>query len=214
MGFATLWNPSLPPELIFGVFTPAFVLVPVQLGYLYYLARKRGNRGWSLEGVVVYNRPVSWSRCFLWVPAILAPTVVVFTAFEPITRWLEEALAGVNLLAKYHAAGVSDLAGILLLASIVLAGFLVPITEELYSRGYLLPRMPNRFGHLKPVAHSLLFATYHFGSPWFIPVRTLGLLPLIYATIYTGNVRPGIIAHCMVNLANFADAVSRRIGEP
>lgn len=214
LGFATLWNPSLPPELVFGVFTPAFVLVPVQLGYLYYLARKRGNRGWSLEGVVVYNRPVSWSRYFLWVPAILVPTAAIFAAFEPITRGLEEALAGVSVLAKYQATGVSDLAGILLLASIVLGAILVPITEELYFRGYLLPRMSSRFGRLKPVAHSLLFAIYHFGSPWFIPVRTLGLLPLIYATIHTQNVRPGIIAHCMVNLANFADSVSRRIGEP
>ncbi|MYF78330.1 MAG: CPBP family intramembrane metalloprotease [Acidobacteria bacterium] len=214
LGLATLWNPSLPPELIFGVFTSAFVLIPVQLGYLYYLARKRGNRGWSLEGVVVYNRPVSWSRYLLWVPAILVPTAAIFAAFEPITHWLEEALVGVSVLAKYQATGVSDVAGIVLLASIVLTGILVPITEELYFRGYLLPRMPSQFGRLKPVAHSLLFSVYHFGSPWFIPVRTLGLLPLIYTTIHTRSVRPGIVAHCLVNLANFSDAISRRIGNP
>jgi len=214
LGLATLWNPSLPPELIFGVFTSAFVLIPVQLGYLYYLARKRGNPGWSLEGIVVYNQPISWSRYLLWVPAILVPTAAIFAAFEPITHWLEEALVGVSVLAKYQATGVSDVAGIVLLASIVLTGILVPITEELYFRGYLLPRMPSQFGRLKPVAHSLLFSTYHFGSPWFIPVRTLGLLPLIYTTIHTGSVRPGIVAHCLVNLANFSDAISRRIGDP
>ena len=212
LGLATFWNPSLPPELIFGVFTNVFVLIPVQLGYLYYLAKRRRNPGWSLEGIVVYGRPVSWSRFLIWVPAILVPTAIIFAALEPITRWLETALVGVSIFAKYQVAGNSELAGIVLVASIALTGILVPITEELYFRGYLLPRMPSRFGRLKPAAHSLLFSIYHFDTPWMIPVRTLGILPLIYTTIHTQSVRPGIVAHSLVNLANFSDAISRRIG--
>ena len=212
LGLATFWNPSLPPELIYGVFTNIFVLIPVQLGYLYYLAKKRDNPGWSLEGIVVYNQPISWPRYFIWVPAILAPTAIVFTALEPITDWLETSLVGISFYARYQMTEVSEVTGIVLFANIVLTGILVPITEELYFRGYLLPRMPSRFGRLKPAAHSVLFAIYHFDSPWMIPVRTLGILPLIYTTIHTRNVRPAIIAHCLVNLANFSDAVSRRIG--
>ena len=57
-----------------------------------------------------------------------------------------------------------------------------------------------------------VLAVYHFDTPWMIPVRTLGILPLIYTTIHTRNVRPGIAAHCLVNLANFADVIARRIG--
>lgn len=212
LGFATLWNPSLPPELIFGVFTNVFVLIPVQLGYLYYLAKKRRNPGWSLEGIVANNQPVSWFRYFIWVPAILAPTAIIFLALEPFTDWLETSFVGVSVFAKYQMTGVSEVAGIVLIANIVLSGILVPITEELYFRGYLLPRMPIRFGRLKPVAHSFLFSVYHFDTPWMIPVRTLGILPLIYTTIHTRNVRPAIVAHCLVNLANFSDAISRRIG--
>jgi len=189
------------------------VLIPVQLGYLYYLAKKRHNPGWSLEGIVVYNQPVSWSRYFLWVPAILVPTAFLFAAFEPITLWLET-FVGFSVFAKYQMTGVSEVAGIVLFANIVLTGILVPIAEELYFRGYLLPRMPSQFGRLKPAAHSLLFAIYHFDTPWMMPVRTLGILPLIYTTIHTHSVRPGIIAHCLVNLANFSDSISRRIGTP
>ena len=213
LGLATFWNPSLPPELFFGVFANVFVLIPVQLGYLYYLAKKRNNPGWSLEGVVVYDQPVSWSRHFIWVPAILAPTAIIFAALEPISLRLET-LVGFSVFSKYETTGVSEVTGIALLANILLTGILVPITEELYFRGYLLPRMPSRFGRLKPVAHSLLFSIYHFRKPWMIPVRTLGLLPLIYTTIHTRSVRPGIIAHCLVNLANFSDSISRRIGSP
>ena len=213
LGLAFLWNPSLPPELFFGVFANVFVLIPMQLGYLHYLARKRHNPGWSLEGIVVYDRPVSWSRYLIWIPAILAPTAIVFAVLEPITHWLES-VVGVSVFAKYEMTGVSEVAGIVLFANIVLSGILVPMTEELYFRGYLLPRMPSRFGRLKPAAHGLLFSVYHFDAPWMIPVRTLGLLPLIYTTIHTHSVRPGIIAHCLVNLANFSDSISRRIGTP
>ena len=212
LGFATLWNPSLPPELIFGLFANVFVLIPVQLGYLYYRAKKRGNPGWSLEGIVVYNRPVSWFRYLLWVPAILVPTAIIFAMFEPMTRWLEASLVGVSVFAKYRMTGVSNVAGIVLIAHIVLSGMLVPVTEELYFRGYLLPRMPSQFGPMGPAAHSLLFSIYHFDSPWMIPVRTLGILPLIYTTLHTHSVRPGIVAHSLVNLANFSDSISRRIG--
>ncbi len=212
LGLAALWNPSLPPDLFFGVFTNVFALIPVQLGYLYYLARKRHNPGWSLEGVVVYDRPVSWLRYLVWVPAILAPTAIVFVALEPMTHRLETEFVGVSIFARYQTAALSEVAGIVLLANIALSGILVPITEEIYFRGYLLPRMPARFGRLKPAAHSLLFAVYHFDTPWMIPVRTLGILPLIYATIHTRSVRPAIVAHCLVNLANFSESVSRRIG--
>jgi len=212
LGLAALWNPSLPPDLFFGVFTNVFALIPVQLGYLYYLARKRHNPGWSLEGVVVYDRPVSWLRYLVWVPAILAPTAIVFVALEPMTHRLETEFVGVNIFARYQTAALSEVAGIVLLANSALSGILVPITEEIYFRGYLLPRMPARFGRLKPAAHNLLFAVYHFDTPWMIPVRTLGILPLIYATIHTRSVRPVIVAHCLVNLANFSESVSRRIG--
>lgn len=211
LGLATFWNPSLPPELFFGVFTNAFVLIPMQLGYLCYLAKKRHNLGWSLEGIVVFNQPVSWSRYFIWVPAILVPTAVIFTALEPITHRLET-LIGVSVFAKYQMTGVSEVTGIVLFANIVLTGILVPITEELYFRGYLLPRMPSQLGRLKPAAHSLLFSMYHFDTPWMIPVRTLGILPLIYTAVHTHSVGPGIVAHCLVNLANFSDSIARRVG--
>jgi len=212
LGFATIWNPSLPPELIYGVFANVFALIPVQLGYLYYLAKKRGNPGLSLEGIVVYDRPLSWSRYFLWVPVILVSTGIIFITLEPITQWLEVSFVGVNVFAKYQMTGVLDVAGLVLVANMLLTGIFVPITEELYFRGYLLPRMASRLGRMKPAAHSLLFAVYHFDTLWMVPVRTLGILPLIYTTIHTRSVRPGIIAHCLVNLANFYDSVSTRIG--
>lgn len=214
MGFVFLWNPSLPPELIFGVFVNVLVLIPIQLGYLYYLAKKRNNTGWSLEGIVVYSQPLRWFRYFVWVPAILIPTALIFIVLEPLSHWLENFALSINIFTKYQMTEASDIGWVVLIVYIVLSGVLVPITEELYFRGYLLPRMPNELGRLKPLAHSFLFAVYHVDRPWMIPIRTLGLLPLIYTTIYTRSVAPGIVAHCLVNLANSFDTLSKRIGTP
>ena len=214
LGLVAFWNPSLPPELFFGVFANVFVLIPVQLGFLYYLAKKRNNPGWSLEGVVVYRERLSWTRYFIWIPIILVPTALIFLVLEPMSSWLESFSVSVNIFANCEITEGSEVASIVLVAHIMLSGILVPITEELYFRGYLLPRMPRQFGRFKPVAHSFLFAVYHFDTPWMIPVRTLGILPLIYVTIRTHSVRPAIVAHCLVNLANFFEAASKRIGTP
>lgn len=214
MGLAVLWNPSLPPELFYGVFTNVFVLIPIQFGYLYYLAKKRSNPGWSLKGIVVYTRPLSWISCLIWIPAILIPTAFIFVILETLTEWLEILSIGINIFSKYQMAATSDVVLIVFIAHIALSGILVPITEEFYFRGFLLPRMPIEFGRFKPVAHSFLFAVYHFDTPWMIPVRTIGILPLIFTTMHTRSVRPAIFAHCLVNLANFFDAASKRIGTP
>ena len=210
LGLATLWNPSIPSELFFGVLTNVFVLIPIQLGYLYFLAKKRRNPAWSLEGIVLYNRPILWTRYFVWVPAILVPTALIFMLFQPATESIKEYI-GFDIFNGYQANTSSTVVEIVLIANVLLTALLVPITEELYFRGYLLPRMPRQFGRFGPIAHSFLFSVYHFDSPWMIPVRTLGLLPLIYTTVHTKNVRPGIIAHCLVNLVNFAESISSRV---
>ena len=70
-----------------------------------------------------------------------------------------------------------------------------PIVEELYFRGYLLPRMKGKFG---PLVHSFLFAAYHIFTPWMIITRTIGLLPLIYV-VKRKNIYVGIIVHILLN---------------
>lgn len=215
LGFYALWNPSLPPQLIYGIFTNLVTLIPLQLGYLFYQAHKQGNPRFSLKGVVVLTHPLggAW-RLLGWTLAILIPTAIVFTTALPLTEALM-AYSPINLDTQFQVAGgnagqVPELE-ILLAINIVLTAFLVPITEELYFRGYLLPRMPEKFGKGKPLIHSFLFAVYHFDTPWLIPVRTVGLLPLIYVTLFSKSVTPGIIAHCLVNLANFVESISNRV---
>ena len=72
--------------------------------------------------------------------------------------------------------------------------------------------MPREFGSAGPVVHSLLFAVYHLDSPWMIPVRTVGILPMIYVTIRSRSVKPGIVAHCTVNGLDLLEKARARLG--
>jgi membrane protease YdiL (CAAX protease family) len=83
---------------------------------------------------------------------------------------------------------------ILAAISITLGG----VVEELYFRGYLLPRI-NWLGGWSPVVNIVLFSLYHFWSPWENVVRLLALTPWIYATWRTRNIYLALFIHIFIN---------------
>jgi hypothetical protein len=80
----------------------------------------------------------------------------------------------------------------------------VPIIEEIYFRGYLLPRLAH-LGLWGVVLESVLFALYHFWTPWLAVGRAVGLLPLILIVRWRRNIYIGMAAHI---LANTVDVVA------
>ena len=73
--------------------------------------------------------------------------------------------------------------------------FFAPLVEELYFRGYFLPRMQGRFATL---FHSFLFAAVHVFTPWMVITRTQGLLPLLFR-VKKKNIYIGMIVHILGN---------------
>jgi membrane protease YdiL (CAAX protease family) len=81
--------------------------------------------------------------------------------------------------------------------------FLAPIVEELYFRGYLLPRMKGKFTLL---IHSFLFASIHVFTPWMIIARTIGFIPIILGTTKK-NLYVGMLVHIFCNATGFISGV-------
>jgi hypothetical protein len=77
-------------------------------------------------------------------------------------------------------------------------GLLGPIVEELYFRGYLLPRT-ERLGRWAPLVNVSLFSLYHFWSPWQFFARILGFAPTVYAVRWKRNIYLGMVVHCSLN---------------
>jgi len=188
------------PTLLALVLAGIFVLVPVELGLLYAGSRREGTD--SPLGAVRYRQPLPLPQHLLWVPVIFLASAALMTLLTPTADWLqplfpwipESFRVGMGLTGEYSRSAliITYLAG--LLAVVVI----VPVVEEIYFRGYLLPRLPvgRRWS---PVVHSMLFALYHTWTPWMVLARTVGVLPLIYVVRRKRNLTVGILAHCLLN---------------
>lgn len=86
-----------------------------------------------------------------------------------------------------------------LVLNLVLNGLLAPVIEEIYFRGYLLPRMAA-FGKYAFVFNALLFSLYHFWQPQVYLTLFLALLPMTYFVQRTRDLRLAILTHCLLNL--------------
>jgi len=89
---------------------------------------------------------------------------------------------------------------------IIFNGFAGPVVEELYFRGYLLPRI-SRLKVWAPLVNVALFSIYHFFTPWQNPARILAILPMVYAVWWKKNIYIGIIIHCFINIISLASIV-------
>ena len=191
---------QLPPFMA-QCFADLIVLVPSVLGYLYYQGYQRNGR-LSLEGVVLYRDRLPWWQFAGLVPVILvaAGGLTVLLAplgagiFSQFFAWLPNIFLTATDL---HVYSQSTLIGSYLVFVLMIV-FTAPILEELYFRGYLLPRMA-RFGIWAPVTHSVLFALYHVWSPWLAIGRALSVLLLVVMVQRKRNIYLGMTVHIIGN---------------
>ena len=101
-------------------------------------------------------------------------------------------------LARYSTLYSRETLLVTAVVGLALNGIAAPVVEELYFRGYLLPRL-SRFGSAAPLINAVLFSLYHFWAPWQFVSRTLLLLPWVYTVWWKRNIYVGIITHCLVN---------------
>jgi membrane protease YdiL (CAAX protease family) len=199
------------PSIMALMCSLVLILLPFELGYLLYQAKKK-NGSFSLRGVVLYRNPIPTWQYFVWVPALFVVMGLIFTLMKPVDAFLQgNLLAWLPGLESGLEGGFSQ--GALIQTYVLVAVFgavLAPLVEELYFRGYLLPRMAYA-GKWSPLLHSLLFGLYHFWTPWMFVTRTLGMLPLVFA-VQRRNLNIGIIVHILVNFLDVITGVVFIIG--
>lgn len=77
---------------------------------------------------------------------------------------------------------------------LVSATLLGGATQELFARGFLLPRTAH-LGHGAPVLNAAAFAVLHLVSPWSWPVFFLVSLPWAFAVFRTRSIQLGLVGH-------------------
>lgn len=198
------------PSMAALVLAIIVILIPFELGFLLYQGKKK-NGSLSLDGIVLYRQQIPLRQYFVWVPIVLILMGLVFTGFAPVSgyfeslfTWLPEALhLDAGLGGEYSKSALI----ITYSLTFVFAVLVAPTIEELYFRGYLLPRMPRLKGWA-PILHSTLFALYHMWTPWLVLTRIIAMLPLIYLVLRKKNIYLAIFIHCLINVMDVIVAVA------
>lgn len=180
-------------------------LAPIELGVmLFWNSRFTGRR--SLMEAIVYRRQGTAAE-YMGLPLLLFLCWGILSIpMSPISEYVETHLAILLPSWTTQEALITGLASsspaqrsIALGLGVVLSGFVAPVVEELYFRGFLLPRM-GQWGWAAPVVNSLLFAVYHFYFPGNVPGIFVAFVPVSYVVMVKKNWRIGVVFHSLVNL--------------
>lgn len=177
--------------------------IPLELGILLYQGRRLNGRV-SLDSIVLYRKPLS-IREYAWlVPALLVWTAIVSTLLVPLSDALHRTLfawwpdwLGLSTFVQNMSHYSPPVVWSVVVLSFVL-NIAIPTMEELYFRGFLLPRM-SHWGWWAPLVSAVLFSLYHFWLPWENPLRVIALLPVVYAVQWKRNVYLSIAVHSLLN---------------
>jgi membrane protease YdiL (CAAX protease family) len=191
------------PSIMSWLISVLLTVIPFELGYLYYQGRQRNGRP-SLEGVILYRRPLKAGQVALWTVLTFLAVLILFVLSGPVTNYLETVVFAwlpdwFVMDTGLEGGGFSRSALLVLnIASIFVFVIGIPIVEEMYFRGYLLPRLAH-LGLWAVVINAFLFALYHFTTPWVLVSRFLIALPPAYSAYRKQNLLPAILVHIIAN---------------
>jgi membrane protease YdiL (CAAX protease family) len=157
------------PAILALLVAVATVILPIELGILFYQARKTSGT-LSLKELLPYRNPLpKWQYVVIPLGLILWGFLATF-----FTSILDNAIAEAWFawslewffffdLSQYEGYARPTLI-LTFYVYLIVNGVAMPFVEELYFRGYLLPRL-ERFGKWAPVINLSLFSLYHFWTP-------------------------------------------------
>lgn len=201
--FKTVLDSSRYPPLFAFLLAILLVDLPFLLGVMLHEG-KRLNGRISLSGVVLYREKVSWKTFALVFVGAFVLVYILITLLVPINSIIAEVAFSwtpdwifLEEQSQYEAYSKNVLV-VIFVFQLILTGIALPWVEELYFRGYLLPRI-SRYGLWAPLLGGLFFALYHIWS--LFSVLTVFLLGTIlgYVVWRTRDIRLSISLHVFAN---------------
>lgn len=146
--------------------------LPFELGYLLYQSEQI-NGEMSLKGLFDFKSKLSSDEYLLLVPALVIwgavclgfiglviDPIIINKLFSFLPEWFN-----VNDIIYNAPKYPSNALIVTLVLSFIVLGIIAPLIEELYFRGYLLPRI-SEYESTSPFISAILSCMYHFHTPW------------------------------------------------
>jgi len=121
------------PSIIALILAYAFILIPVELGYLLYQGKKKTGR-FTLQGIISYRNSIPWWQYLVWVLIIFIATGAIVTLLKPVDAFLQGKLFFWMPDINYGLDGNYSRKTLIVTYSLVFifVAFLTPLVEELY----------------------------------------------------------------------------------
>ena len=198
-----LLDGSGAPPLLAFLLAVLLIDLPVLLVVMLYEGKKLNGR-FSLEGVVLYRVKVSWKTFALVFVGAFVVIYVLMMALIPVSGLFSKALFSwlpdwmfMEKESQYQAYTKGALL-VSFVLQLVLTGVALPWAEELYFRGYLLPRL-SRYDKWAPLLGGLFFGLYHAWQLFTFPTVWLLGTALGYVAWWKRDIRIPISLHVFAN---------------
>jgi membrane protease YdiL (CAAX protease family) len=181
-----------------------FIGIPFEIGVLLYKG-KQLNGKLTLKGVIQYRSKMSFPNYAVLFVVLMILAFTFLFLLTPVKDFLSERVfSWLPGFMKPDYEQVSPAPArtavlVVIILGLLVDGFLNPVVEELYFRGYLLPGI-SRFKWLSPLFNATLFTLAHFWQPYNYLLIFLIELPLVYAVYWKKNIYIAILAHCTGNI--------------
>lgn len=196
------------PSLMLFFLLAILILFPIEILVVLFASKKEFGR-YSLQSAFTNQQKLPWWQIALfgvltWGFAGVATITIMpleNMLFAPLSAWLSELLpayfdwTNAAYLEQYARSTLIIMAAVL----IVFNGFVGPIIEELFFRGYLTAKI-SRFGKYAPLIITVLFSLYHFWLPFNNLFRVFAFFPAFYLAWIKKNIYIAIVCHCLSNL--------------
>ncbi|MEO6231649.1 MAG: CPBP family intramembrane glutamic endopeptidase [Ferruginibacter sp.] len=190
---------GFPPQ--FGMLL-SIILVAVPILFFHLLSAKKAENKTSIMQLNGFTKKLPTGKLILYAVGLVVLAFVIWGATQPlnavITKQLLSWLPDWYTEQDFSGYGKNKIV-ITLVFNLVLNGFLAPLIEEIYFRGYLLPRMKS-WGRWAFVVNAILFSLYHFWQPYIYVTLILSLLPMTWLVWKTKDLRLAILTHSLLNI--------------
>jgi len=191
-----------PPLLAF-LLAILLIDIPFMLGVMLNEGKKLNDR-FSLSDVVLYHEKVSWKT---FTPVFVGAFVVLYLLImltTPLSTVLAE--SAFSWLPKWfffddaaqYEGYAKNILVLVFTLQLLITGIFLPWVEELYFRGYLMPRI-SRYEKWAPLIGGFFFGLYHLWQLFgFVGVFLLGA-GLGYVVWWKKDIRLSISLHVFAN---------------
>lgn len=178
--------------------------IPFMIAVLLIEGKKKNGR-FSLAGVVLYRDKVSWKTFAAVFAGMFVLLYLLIMVATPVSAYFKETLFSflpewmfLDEQTQYMVYPKNILITVFSL-HLIITGIILPGVEELYFRGYLLPRI-SRFGRFAPVVGGVLFGLYHVWQWFDFPVVALLGVGLSFVVWWKKDLRLSIALHILANI--------------